>query len=58
MTHWKLGDRDEARQCYDRALPVLQGLESREVPARDRVFAEDLRRLRSEAEEVLQLKKK
>jgi tetratricopeptide (TPR) repeat protein len=56
MTHRKLGRDDEARRAYDRAIQWLEG--HRELLAKDRAQAEELRRFQAEAEEVLGLKKK
>jgi hypothetical protein len=55
MAHHKLGNHDQARQWYDRA--VVWRARINEALAQDRWQAEELRRFRREAEEVLQLKK-
>jgi tetratricopeptide (TPR) repeat protein len=55
MAHGKLGQRDEARKCYDRAVAWLE--KNKETLAKDRPVVEHLRRFRSEAEEVLKQKK-
>jgi tetratricopeptide (TPR) repeat protein len=55
MAHRKLGNQ-EARKWYDRAVQWQE--KNEETLARDRAQAEELRRFRSEAEEVLELKKK
>jgi tetratricopeptide (TPR) repeat protein/serine/threonine protein kinase len=49
MTHWKLANKDEARNWYDK------GVEWMEKNAR---ADEELRRFRSEGEELLEIKKK
>jgi hypothetical protein len=46
MVHWQLGHKDEARSWYDKAIKL------------ETVWPEELRRFRTEAEEVLELKKK
>jgi serine/threonine protein kinase/Tfp pilus assembly protein PilF len=51
MAHHKRGDRDEARRCYDQALAWLQ--KNRDRLANDAALTDELRRFRSEAEEVL-----
>ena len=56
MAHHKLGNRDEARKWYDRAVGWLAKNEA--ALATDKVEAEELRRFRREAEDVLELKKK
>jgi uncharacterized protein HemY len=56
MAHRKLGQPNEARQAYDRAVQWLE--KNSQAQATDLPRAEALRRLRSEAEEVLALKKK
>jgi len=53
MAHHKLGNTDQARQAYDQAIQWLQ--KNVEVLERDPRRAEELRRFRSEAEEVLEL---
>jgi tetratricopeptide (TPR) repeat protein len=55
MAHRKLGHGDEARKWYDRALHWLE--QNREALEKDSQHAEELRRFRREAEEVLELKK-
>jgi tetratricopeptide (TPR) repeat protein len=49
MAHWQLGDKDQARRWYDRAVEWME---------KNRPQDEELRRFRAEAEEVLQIKKK
>jgi tetratricopeptide (TPR) repeat protein/serine/threonine protein kinase len=49
MTHWQLASKNEARRCYD------TGVEWMEKHAKDN---EELRRFRSEAEELLEIKKR
>jgi tetratricopeptide (TPR) repeat protein len=56
MAHRKLANHDEARKCYDRAVQWLE--KNEETLAKDKAQAEELRRFRSEAEEVLELKKR
>src|SRR5262249_52976700 len=46
MAHWRLGHKEEARAWYDKAVGLAT------------VWPEELRRFRSEAEEVQGLKKK
>ncbi len=54
MAYRKLGKHDESREAYNQAL---QWLEKKEKTL-SAVQAEELRRFRNEAEEVLELKKK
>jgi tetratricopeptide (TPR) repeat protein/tRNA A-37 threonylcarbamoyl transferase component Bud32 len=56
MAHRKLGRHDEAGQAYDRAVQWLE--KNPQATAKHLPRAETLRHLRSEAEEVLELKKK
>ncbi len=56
MAHQQLGKRDEARKAYDQAVQWLE--KNKETLEKDKPHAEELRRFRSEAEEVLELKKK
>jgi tetratricopeptide (TPR) repeat protein len=56
MTQQKLGDPAEARKRYDLALEWVE--KSKEALAKNPEQAEELRRFRDEAEEVLELKKK
>jgi tetratricopeptide (TPR) repeat protein len=56
MAHRKLGNHDQARNAYDQAVQWLK--KNQEALAKDQTRAEELRRLRSEAETVLELKKK
>jgi hypothetical protein len=55
MAHRRLGHAPEARKWYDRAVDWLD--QNRAVLARDPYHAQELFRFRSEAEEVLGLKK-
>jgi tetratricopeptide (TPR) repeat protein len=55
MAHEKLGRRDEARKDYDRAVGWLE--QNKVALAKNKTQAEELSRFRSEAEELLQLKK-
>jgi serine/threonine protein kinase/tetratricopeptide (TPR) repeat protein len=56
LVHSRLGNRDEARKWYDRAVQWQE--KNKEELEKDRVHMAELRRFRSEAEEVLQEKKK
>jgi tetratricopeptide (TPR) repeat protein len=56
MAYCKLGDRGEARKAYGQALRWLE--QNQEWLARNQVQADELRRFRNEAEEVLELKHK
>jgi tetratricopeptide (TPR) repeat protein len=56
MAHKQLGNREEARKAYDRAVQWLE--KNKEGLEKNKPAAEDVRRLRDEAEEVLELKKK
>jgi tetratricopeptide (TPR) repeat protein len=56
MAHRKLGNHHEARKEYERAVRWLE--KNNEEPEKDKQVAEELRRFRAEAEEVLELKKK
>jgi tetratricopeptide (TPR) repeat protein len=56
MSHRKLGNDTEARKFYDRATQWLK--ENEKALATDRAQAEELRRFRSEAEELLEVKNK
>jgi tetratricopeptide (TPR) repeat protein/serine/threonine protein kinase len=53
ISHWQLGDRVEARKRYDQAVQWME--KNAASLSRDHLLAEELRRFRSEAEEVLQL---
>jgi tetratricopeptide (TPR) repeat protein len=55
MAYRQLDNREEARKWFDRAV---QSLEKNSTLAKDPAHAEELRRFRSEAEDVLELKKK
>ena len=50
MCHWQLGQKDQARQCYDRAV-AMDG----EGSSRGEMDVEQLRRFRTEAEELLKI---
>jgi WD40 repeat protein/Flp pilus assembly protein TadD len=52
VAHHKLGNHDEARKRYDQAVEWMN--KNRAALGKDRTQAEELRRFRSEAEEVLQ----
>jgi tetratricopeptide (TPR) repeat protein len=56
MAHRKLGNHDEARKAYGRAVGWLE--KNQGALEKDKGLAEELRRFRAEAEEVLGLKKK
>jgi tetratricopeptide (TPR) repeat protein len=56
MAHQKLGNHEEARKAYDQALRWLE--KNQQWLAKNKLEAEEISQLRSEAEEVLQLKKK
>ncbi len=56
LTHQKLGNHHTARKWYDQAAQWLERNEA--VLAKDPPRAEELRRFRAEAEEVLELKAK
>jgi Flp pilus assembly protein TadD len=56
MARWQSGDHDAARKWYGRAVRWQE--KNKEVLEKDRLFAQELRHFRREAEEVLQLKKK
>jgi serine/threonine protein kinase/Tfp pilus assembly protein PilF len=54
MAHWQLGEKDQARQRYDR---VAQWMEKNQAElAADKQGGEELRRFRSEAAELLGIK--
>jgi tetratricopeptide (TPR) repeat protein len=55
MAHRKLDHDEESRRAYDQALRWLD--KNKEALAKNKLQAEELRRFRSEAEEVLELKK-
>jgi tetratricopeptide (TPR) repeat protein len=55
MAHQKLGNNLAARKAYDQALDWIE--KNKETLEKDRAQAEELRRFRTEAEAVLELKK-
>jgi WD40 repeat protein/tetratricopeptide (TPR) repeat protein len=55
MAHRKRGNPEEARKWYDQAVEWQE--KNKEPLANDKLHTEELRRFRSEAEEVLELKK-
>jgi tetratricopeptide (TPR) repeat protein len=55
MAHRKLGNADESLMAYDRAIEWLE--KNKAMLEKDKNQAEELRRFRSEAEDVLELKK-
>src|SRR5436190_21041446 len=56
MAHQKLGDKGQARKWYERATQWLENNEK--ALAKDQSRAAELRRFQTEAEEVLEIKKK
>jgi tetratricopeptide (TPR) repeat protein len=46
MAHWQLGDRDQGRECYDRAVRWMEKHKPRD---------EELRQFRAEAAELLEV---
>jgi tetratricopeptide (TPR) repeat protein len=56
MARRKLGNHVEARKAYDQAVQWLK--KNQEALAKDKTLAEEFRRVRTEAEDVLELKKK
>jgi eukaryotic-like serine/threonine-protein kinase len=55
MARWKLGHHDEAHKAYAQAVRWLE--KNKETLEKDKTRAEELRRFRAEAEEVLEQKK-
>jgi tetratricopeptide (TPR) repeat protein len=55
MAHRKLGNQDEARNSYEKAVTWLE--KNKDTLGKDQGYAEEVRRFRAEAEEVLELKK-
>jgi tetratricopeptide (TPR) repeat protein len=55
MVHWRLGERDKARQRYEQAVQWIE--KNNQALTTQPTHGEELRRFRSEAEEVLELKK-
>ena len=49
MAHWQLGEKDKAREWYDRAVQWMD---------KNQPKNEELRRFRAEAAELLELKEK
>lgn len=49
MAHWQLGNKEESRRWYDKAVPWME---------KNQAEDEELRRFRAEAEELLEIKKK
>src|SRR5262249_26813197 len=56
MAHHKLGQADEARKYYDRSVQWLE--KNADALAKDPQHAAELKRFRTEAEDILELKKK
>jgi serine/threonine protein kinase/WD40 repeat protein/tetratricopeptide (TPR) repeat protein len=56
MAHWQLGHKDEAHKWHDKAVQWMQ--ENEEALKKDKMHAEELRRFRAEAEELLKIEKK
>ena len=48
MSHWQLGNRDEARRCYDQAIRKMT----------ERATSEEMNRIRAEAAELLGVNEK
>jgi tetratricopeptide (TPR) repeat protein len=55
MAHWRLGEKDEARQWYDRGVQCLEKYKDRLEGDKNRLV--ELRCFRAEAEELLEIKK-
>jgi tetratricopeptide (TPR) repeat protein len=55
MAHRKLDHPDQARQAYEQAVAWLE--QNKQALEKDKGYAEEVRRFRAEAEEVLDLKK-
>lgn len=53
MARWKLGEREEARKLYDRALRWIE--KNQKILEKDPTVTEELKRFRAEAEEVLEI---
>jgi hypothetical protein len=51
MAHWQLGHKDEARQWYSQAVGWME--KNQEALTKDRPHAEELKRFRAEAAELL-----
>ncbi len=49
MSNWQLGQQDQARQCYDRAVEWMEKGQTWQTDV------EQLRRFRAEAEELLKI---
>jgi hypothetical protein len=49
MAHWHLGDKDEARKCYNQGVQWME---------KNQPENEELRRFRAEAAELLGVEKK
>jgi tetratricopeptide (TPR) repeat protein len=56
MAHYQLGEKEKARQWFDRAVQWME--QKSQALKKNPQQAEELRRFRDEAEEVLKLKKK
>jgi tetratricopeptide (TPR) repeat protein/serine/threonine protein kinase len=56
MAYGKLGDHEQARKAYGEAVGWIE--KNKQALEKDRLQAEELRRFRSEAEDVLELTKK
>jgi Flp pilus assembly protein TadD len=55
MAHWQFGEKETARQWYDRAVQWLE--RNQDQLAGNTEWLEELRRFRAEAEELLNVKK-
>jgi WD40 repeat protein/serine/threonine protein kinase len=56
MAHWRLGEMDKAREYYDRAVRWME--QNKDHLGDNADWAEELRRFRAEAEELLGVNKK
>jgi hypothetical protein len=56
MAYRKLGDHEQARKAYDEAVGWIE--KNKQALEKDRLQAEELSRFRSEADAVLERKKK
>jgi tetratricopeptide (TPR) repeat protein len=55
MAHWQLGQKDDALKCYKQAVEWME--KNKEAVANNPQGTEDLRRFRTEAEELLGIEK-
>ena len=56
MSHWRLGHKDEAQKWHAKAVQWLR--ENEGAFSKDKMHDDDLLRIRAEAEELLQIKKR